>query len=206
MSTGDPASRSLRDRKRRQVEDRIVEAAFALFLDRGFDAVTVEEIAQRADVGRTTFFRYFGDKQEVVFARSSARDAELPHDVVHGATTSTTGAVGLAEALTTSRRAVTAFCREAAAEPEHHAIYHSLVEGHPELADRHARKLRGYVAALETRLIIDGSPSATAHLAAQVALAVYQAAWHLAAGDADALLREATTAFDALQEVHQVPA
>ena len=40
-----------------------------LFLERGFDGVSVGDIAERAEVGRTTFFRHFGDKQEVVFAK-----------------------------------------------------------------------------------------------------------------------------------------
>lgn len=94
---------------------------------------------------------------------------------------------------------MTASCREAASQPDHHRTYHSLVERHPELADRHVRKLRGYADALEARLGADGFPLATACLATQVALAVYQVAWRLAAGDADALLHEATTAFDALR-------
>src|ERR1700761_8351224 len=57
------------ERKRRQARQRIIQAAGERFLDRGFDEVSVGDIAERAEVGRTTFFRHFGDKQEVVFAR-----------------------------------------------------------------------------------------------------------------------------------------
>src|SRR3984885_3221466 len=57
------------ERKRRQARQRIVQAAEELFLARGFDNVSVSDIAERAEVGRTTFFRYFGDKQEVAFAK-----------------------------------------------------------------------------------------------------------------------------------------
>lgn len=46
---------------------RITRAAFDLFVERGYDATTVEAIAERAGVGRTTFFRMFGTKEEVVF-------------------------------------------------------------------------------------------------------------------------------------------
>src|ERR1700744_266690 len=57
------------ERKRRQARQRIIQAAEELFITRGFDDVAVGDIAERAEVGRTTFFRYFGDKQEVVFAK-----------------------------------------------------------------------------------------------------------------------------------------
>jgi AcrR family transcriptional regulator len=46
---------------------RLVEAAFALFDEQGYDNTTVEEIAGRAELGRTTFFRHFRGKEDVVF-------------------------------------------------------------------------------------------------------------------------------------------
>lgn len=48
-------------------KDRLVAAAFELFEERGFDATTAEDIARRAGVGRTTFFRAFGSKDDVIF-------------------------------------------------------------------------------------------------------------------------------------------
>jgi AcrR family transcriptional regulator len=47
--------------------DRLVTAAFELFEENGYDGATVEEIAQRAGVGRSTFFRAFGSKEDVIF-------------------------------------------------------------------------------------------------------------------------------------------
>ena len=47
--------------------ERLTEAAFALFSEQGFDATTIDEIATRAGVGRTTFFRNFRSKEDVVF-------------------------------------------------------------------------------------------------------------------------------------------
>jgi AcrR family transcriptional regulator len=49
------------------VRDRLARAAFELFEERGFDETTVDDIAARAGTGRTTFFRAFGSKEEVVF-------------------------------------------------------------------------------------------------------------------------------------------
>jgi AcrR family transcriptional regulator len=46
---------------------RLAEAAFALFEERGYDRTTVEDIAERAGVGRTTFFRTYGSKEDVIF-------------------------------------------------------------------------------------------------------------------------------------------
>lgn len=49
------------------VRQRLTEAAFALFEERGYEHTTVEDIAERAGVGRTTFFRAFRSKEEVIF-------------------------------------------------------------------------------------------------------------------------------------------
>src|SRR6266540_1541449 len=47
--------------------DRLVAAAFELFEEQGYDGTTVDEIAHRAGAGRTTFFRHFRGKEDVVF-------------------------------------------------------------------------------------------------------------------------------------------
>ncbi len=47
--------------------ERLVEAAFGLFDEHGFDETTVEDIAARAGVGRTTFFRHYRSKEAVIF-------------------------------------------------------------------------------------------------------------------------------------------
>jgi AcrR family transcriptional regulator len=58
---------SLRERKYRRTREAIISTALELFAERGFDNVTIDEIASRAEIGRTTFFRYFPDKQELLF-------------------------------------------------------------------------------------------------------------------------------------------
>ncbi len=58
---------SLRDRNRLKKREALVEAAFELFEARGFEATTVDQIAEAAEVSRRTFFRYFSCKEEVVF-------------------------------------------------------------------------------------------------------------------------------------------
>lgn len=56
------ADEGLRARKSRQLREAIYDAALALFGERSYDEVTVEEICERAEVGRATFFRSYGSK------------------------------------------------------------------------------------------------------------------------------------------------
>ena len=59
----------LRSRKRVAMRQHISDTATRLFADRGFDAVTVDEIAVSADVGRKTVFNYFPRKEDLFFDR-----------------------------------------------------------------------------------------------------------------------------------------
>lgn len=54
-------------RPRSTVRERLQQAAFELFDEQGYDGTTVDAIAERAGVGRTTFFRAFRSKEEVIF-------------------------------------------------------------------------------------------------------------------------------------------
>jgi AcrR family transcriptional regulator len=47
--------------------ERLAVAAFALFDERGYEQTTVEDITERAGLGRTTFFRYYRSKDDVIF-------------------------------------------------------------------------------------------------------------------------------------------
>lgn len=60
------AAEGRRERKKREVRERIYDAARQLFLEHGFDATTVEQIARSADVAQATFFNYFPSKSAVL--------------------------------------------------------------------------------------------------------------------------------------------
>lgn len=61
-----PAAPGRRERKKQQVREELTRQAFALFAVHGFDAVSVEDITEAADVSRATFFRYFPSKEDVL--------------------------------------------------------------------------------------------------------------------------------------------
>jgi AcrR family transcriptional regulator len=67
----------LRERKRQQTRERLTRVAMALFLDRGFEATTLDDIAAAADISRRSFFHYFGSKEDVVFAWQEDSTAAL---------------------------------------------------------------------------------------------------------------------------------
>ncbi|OBG56899.1 MULTISPECIES: TetR/AcrR family transcriptional regulator [unclassified Mycobacterium] len=62
------SGQSLRDRQRAQIRADIRRAAFRLFVERGYDAVTTEEIAAAAGVSPRTFFRHVPTKEELLLA------------------------------------------------------------------------------------------------------------------------------------------
>jgi AcrR family transcriptional regulator len=57
--------------------ERLVASAFALFDERGYDGTTVDDIAEHAGVGRTTFFRTFRTKEDVIFPDHEAVLGEI---------------------------------------------------------------------------------------------------------------------------------
>jgi AcrR family transcriptional regulator len=62
----------LRERKKEATAERLREVALALVGERGFDAVSIDDIAAAADVSKTTFYRYFETKEDVVLGKASS--------------------------------------------------------------------------------------------------------------------------------------
>jgi AcrR family transcriptional regulator len=66
---------SRRERKKTETRRRIFEAAISLFREQGFEATTVDDITEKADVARGTFFNYFPRKESVLAYLSEERVA-----------------------------------------------------------------------------------------------------------------------------------
>jgi AcrR family transcriptional regulator len=123
----------LRERKKRTTSEALVRSAMAQFATRGFERVTVEEIAGACDVSPRTFFRYFASKEDVLFADGDAQRAHIidtlaaqPADV---------------SPLDAMRAAVCELAADFEARREAVLLRHRLVAGTPSLrshvADRH---------------------------------------------------------------------
>lgn len=201
---------TLVERKQRAARTRIIEAADALFADRGFANVSVTDIAEQAEVGRTTFFRHFADKTEVVFAKEQAlfdtltqatEDTSIP---AHSLGT-LAGAVSALEPL------VLHLCRQATADPIAYQRHTMLVDAHEELRGREALKHQDVAATLAQVLTAHGAAHDIATLAAHLALACYTSGRTLAtaSGDLTARTRDAfrdTLAIDSARRSDPTPA
>jgi len=71
MSKTPEKPEGLRERKRRETRQRLAETGLRLFLERGYEATTLDAIAEAAGVSRRTIFHYFNQKDEILLAWQS---------------------------------------------------------------------------------------------------------------------------------------
>lgn len=185
---------SLTDRKRRRAKEAIRQAALELFNERGFDAVSVTDIAERAEVGRTSFFRYFGDKQEVLFAdpedtEEAADRPRVPSEPI---------GPSMAAALTAARRLVVGYVERITADPDAYDRHQRLVNAQPELYSRSLVKQRSYADRLTTQLTDWGADPPIARQAAEIGLACFYVGQATANDDPRIIARHVSSAFDRL--------
>ncbi|BBJ46346.1 TetR/AcrR family transcriptional regulator [Streptomyces antimycoticus] len=66
-----------RERKKAATRQAIADAALQLFLERGYDQVSIRDIADAADVSTTTVFKHFTGKEALVFDQEQGRESQL---------------------------------------------------------------------------------------------------------------------------------
>lgn len=71
MQTGTPPA-SLRERTRQAVQAELLDVAQGLFVARGYESTTVDQIAEAAGMSKRSFFRYFGSKEDLVIGKHDA--------------------------------------------------------------------------------------------------------------------------------------
>lgn len=161
--------------------ERLVVAAVELFAEQGYDATTVAEITERAGVTKSTFFRHFPDKREVLSAGQSMLSALLA-DGVASAPAEATPLTAVAAGLERAGEAFGQMNRELA--PQMAAVIASSTE----LQEREALKRIGLSVAISTALIERGVAEPVAHLAAEMGVLAFKqgyAAWAAAEPDGD---------------------
>jgi AcrR family transcriptional regulator len=195
MDRPDDPAISLRERKQRRAREAIVEAAQQLFAEHGFDQVTVADIAERAEVGRATFFRYFGDKQEVVF-EGEGQELMAALVAVERPPPDTPIGGSLPAALVCVRAIALAFVARLIEQPEEYRLHQRLVTEQHELQARSLAKQQGYVDIVTALLVQRGAESTTAALAAEVGLACVHTAQRVTGDDPLRLLDAVADCFD----------
>src|ERR1700722_15172840 len=174
---------------------RLGQAAFELFTERGFEQVTVAEIAERAGLTERTFFRYFADKREVLFAGADGFQ-ELFISGVAGAPDSAAPIEAVAEAL---------YAAAAMFQAHEDGVRRraAIIAAHPDLRERELVKLTTVAAAVADALRRRGVGDPAASPTAEAGLAVFRipfAAWIAAPAGPD-LAQLITESLDELRAV-----
>ena len=149
-------------------ETRLLDAALALFEERGYDETTVAEIAERAGLTKRTFFRYFADKREVLFW-----GAQRIEDLFTGAIQSAPPA---ASALDAVALGLEAFGRSLQGQGEVAARRIRIVRASPELSERQLIKFASMAEAASRALRSRGVSADAAVLAAETGMTVFRVA------------------------------
>lgn len=177
-----------------RAKERLRDAALELYLARGYDNVTVADITERAGLTRRTFFRYFTDKRDVLFAGSEQLPIAVADAILHAD-----------QALTPFEALLTALAELGELlvnQVSHAAQRQAVIKATPELQERERTKLAAATDAAAAALQQRGAPASDTTLLAHVGIAIFQTAFRRWIDDPEAAhfparVRDATTALAA---------
>ena len=144
---------------------RLTHAAMDLYAERGFDQTTVAEIAERAGLTERTFFRYFTDKREVLFAGASM----LQEALVAALAAAPSSAAPLAQVAAAVHGADEFFT-----DRDFSRQRQAIIATHADLRERELNKMASLSAAFATALRERGVSEPTASLSAEAGIAVFK--------------------------------
>jgi AcrR family transcriptional regulator len=124
---------NLRERKKYETRQELMYAALDLFTRHGFDKVTVEQIAESANVSTRTFFRYFPTKADACFGIAAVALDEV---------------VNSGDVLGTTERQIRGYAARVVADPGFYATQARLALGHPQVRVRRLEILLAFDDAL----------------------------------------------------------
>ncbi len=146
--------------------ERLVEAALDLFTERGYDETTVAQIAERAGLTRSTFFRHFTDKRELLSAGQEMLSTLLAEGIA-AAPSDASPLDAVASGLDRASGAMTEFNRGLGPR------LHAAIESNDELRARNAMKTVGLAAAMSDALRRRGTSEAAAQVAAELGVLAF---------------------------------
>ena len=146
---------------------RLVLAAVDLFTEQGYDATTVAQIAARAGVTKSTFFRHFPDKRELLVAGQESM-CQLLAEGIAEAPDGASPMVAVAAALERASTMMGPDNRELGPRIK------AAVAASTELQERDALKTVSLAAAMTTALQERGIPDMTAHLAGELGVLAFK--------------------------------
>ncbi|MCO8269637.1 TetR/AcrR family transcriptional regulator [Actinoplanes sp. TRM 88003] len=157
---------SRRERKKAATRQAIANTALTMFLERGYDAVGIREVAQAADVAVTTVFAHFPSKEALVFDRDQGLQDRLV-DAVTGRGRRWSAAQALRDELHVMVHEFTG---------EQSAVFWRLVDGSPELREYESRMWQRHADALALAIAADrgrAEPATTDKALARYVLGVF---------------------------------
>jgi AcrR family transcriptional regulator len=147
--------------------ERLVLAAVELFTERGYDSITVPQIAERAGLTKSTFFRHFSSKIDLLAAGQDAMGAWLAEGIAAAPETATVFET-LARGLDEVSAHMTNFNRELGPR------LHAAIESNAELKARDAMKTIGLASAITDAFMARGLPEAAAQLAGELGVLAFR--------------------------------
>jgi AcrR family transcriptional regulator len=144
---------------------RLEQAAYELFLGRGYDQTTVADIAKRAGLTERTFFRHYADKREVLFGGAGAL-----HDELLRALDEVSPELPPIEAVRIAVETISALMRGRRPLARERR---RIIAAHADLQERDLNKRSSLTGALEAGLRRRGVAESAASLAAEMGIAVF---------------------------------